>query len=294
MNSNDKTKPVGKKAKKEPTIEDLLLEDDTSDSKVTNTSVLHILKDVKEKTNKSTSKEEVETKIDEIVEEKELSKKELKKQKKEEKKKNRRKFRNGEKLFILLNVIIIFYIMGFYAYRAYYYHKKLNLDVLKTMSLKEVATNIKNISFSGDGLYEDDENKIYYYKGKDVKNYVYFQGRIWQMLTIGDYIKMIQVDNVASIVAGIDMDYKSSYLHTWLDDYSKTIKDSENYLEETKWCSKEVDVKDYKCEEFIEGSVGLLTIEDYLKAGADSSFINSSEYFWRINYNDKKEFNYIK
>jgi len=298
MTSNEKTKPVGKKAKKEPTIEELLLEEDVKEpKKVDNTSVLHKFKDVKEKTSKlpkveipKKSDEEI---LDEIVDDKELSKKELKKLKKEEKKKNKRKFRNGEKLFIFLNIVIIFYICGFYGYRAYYYHKKLNLDVVKTTTLKEVVTNIKNVTFSGDGLYEDDENKIYYFKGKEVNNYVYFQGRLWQMLTIGDTIKLLQVENTASIVAGINMDYNSSYLHTWLEDYSKTFKDDDMYLKKTKWCNKAVDIKDYKCDEYTESYVGLLTFEDYLKAGADSSFIPSGEYFWTMNFNENKEFYYI-
>ena len=293
MNSNEKIKPVGKKAKKEPTIEELLMEDDDKSSKkVDNTSVLYKFKDIKEKTTKIPKVELPKEEKEEIVEEN-LSKKELKKLKKEEKKKNKRKFRNGEKLFIFMNIVIIFYIIGFYGYRAYYYHKKLNVDVLKTTPLKEVITNIKNITFSGDGLYEDDENGIYYYKGKDVNNYVYFEGRLWQILTIGDSIKMIQVDNMASIVAGIKTEYKSSNLSSWLKDYSETFKDSETYLEETKWCNKEVDIKDYKCEEYIDSSIGLLTFDDYVRAGLDSSFIPSGEYFWMMNYNSDKEFYYV-
>jgi len=292
MNSNEKIKPVGKKAsKKEPTIEELLTEEDlSSPKKVDNTSVLYKFKDVKEKTTKIPKvKEPVKETKEEIVVEN-LDKKELKK---EEKKKNKRKFRNGEKLFIFLNLVIIFYILGFYGYRAYFYHKKLNVDVLNTTPLKEVITNIKNITFSGDGLYEDDENKIYYYKGKDVNNYVYFEGRLWQILTIGDYIKMIQVDNMASIVAGIKMDYNTSNLHTWLEDYSKTFKDSETYLEETKWCNKAVDIKDYKCDEYIDSAIGLLTFDDYVRAGLDSSFIPSNEYFWMMNYSEEKDFYYV-
>ena len=327
MNSNEKTKPVGKKANKEPTIEELLLEDDAptkTSKKVSNTSALQKFKDVKEKTTKlpkieDTSKdldlivdddkekkkskkkkkedivleEQNSEEIDLTLDEENLSKEELKKLKKEEKKKNKRKFRNGEKLFIFLNLVVIFYIIGFYGYRAYYYHKKLNVDVLNTTPLKEVITNIKNITYSGDGLYEDDENKIYYYKGKEVKNYVYFEGRLWQILTIGENIKMIQVDNVASIVAGIKTEYKTSNLHTWLEDYSKTFKDSENYLEKTKWCNKEVDIKNYKCEEYVEDSIGLLTFDDYVRAGLDASFIPTNQYFWMMNYNSDKEFYYV-
>ena len=48
MNSNEKIKPVGKKArKKEPTIEELLTEEDlSSPKKVDNTSVLYKFKDI--------------------------------------------------------------------------------------------------------------------------------------------------------------------------------------------------------------------------------------------------------
>jgi len=98
---------------------------------------------------------------------------------------------------------------------------------------------------------------------------------------------------MASIVAGIKMDYNTSNLHTWLEDYSKTFKDSETYLEETKWCNKAVDIKDYKCDEYIDSAIGLLTFDDYVRAGLDSSFIPSNEYFWMMNYSEEKDFYYV-
>jgi hypothetical protein len=104
---------------------------------------------------------------------------------------------------------------------------------------------------------------------------------------------MIEAENMASIVAGIGNEYKDSNLRVWLDDYRKTIKDSESYLDKTKWCNKAVDVKDYKCDEKFEDDIGLLTIDDYIRAGADSSYIPIEEYFWTMNYNENKEFYYI-
>ena len=210
----------------------------------------------------------------------------------DKKKKEKRPLRLGELIFIFVNILIIFIIVGFYAHRAYFYYKRENVDVLQTTKLIEIVTNVKNMAYSGDGLYQNEDTKVYYYKGKEVNNNLYFQGRNWKIIEINDKnIKIIANENITSLAYGINKPYESSVVKTWLDDYLKTFKDQEQYMVKSKWCNKEVDAKDYKCDAELESYIGLLSIDDYQRAGGSNSYLSLDEYSWTINYDkDKKAY----
>ena len=209
--------------------------------------------------------------------------------KKKKKKKEKRPLRIGELIFIFANVLLIFILVGFYGYRAYYYYKRENVDIFETTKLIDIVTNVKNMAYSGDGLYQDEETKVYYYKGKEVNNNLYFQGRNWKIIEINDKnIKIVSNENITSLVYGINKPYEESNVKRWLDDYLKTFKDQETYMVKSKWCTKEVDVKDYKCDKDYESYIGLLTIDDYQRAGGSNSYLSLDEYSWTMNYDKEK------
>ena len=257
--------------------------------------------------NKSTSHSDDDYSIEEIltmedtsikkpkIEKKNEEKKEVKEEepKEEKKKKEKRKLRNGELIFILGNIFVIFCIIGFYGYRAYYFYKRENIDIVKTTPLVDVVTARKNLAIAGDGLYQDEKDeKLFYYKGKNVNNNVLFQGRSWKIIEINkDNIKLIASENVSSIVYGLNNTYDKSVIKTWLKDYTNSFQDPETNLVKSKWCSDKVDVSNYKCEKTIEDYVGLLSIDDYLRAGGSNSYLPLEDYWWTINY-DKDNYGY--
>jgi hypothetical protein len=117
---------------------------------------------------------------------------------------------------------------------------------------------------------------------------------MWQMISIDeDAIKLISTENITSLVYGVDSEYKNSVVKKWLDDYFKTFKDVDMYFANAKWCDKEVDTKEYKCTSYTDNTIGLLSIEEYVKAGASNSFIPLDEYWWTINYDSNKTAFYI-
>lgn len=201
------------------------------------------------------------------------------------KKKEKRPLRLGELIFLFVNILLIFVIVGFYAHRAYYYYKRENVDIFDTTKLIDIVTNVKNLAYNGDGLYQDEETKVYYYKGKEVNNNLYFQGRNWKIIEINDKnIKIVSNENITSLVYGINKPYEKSVVKGWLEDYLKTFKDQETYMVKSKWCNSAVDVKEYKCDPSLESYIGLLSIDEYQRAGGSNSYLALDEYSWTINY----------
>ena len=196
----------------------------------------------------------------------------------EEKKK--KSLRRGEKAFLFLNIFIIVGLIGFYAYRTYYYYH-LTHDVVENIHLGDKLTTLSNIAYQNDGLYE--KNGYFYYKGSDVNNYVYYSGRMFRIVDISNGIRMIEDDTETNLVWSVDSDFANSNIYNWLSKYLSTLKDYEVFLEKDNWCNDTIDIKNYHCEKTIDSYVGLLSTEDYLQAGGSNSYLNNSTYFWTIN-----------
>ena len=83
--------------------------------------------------------------------------------------KRKKSFALWEKIFVMVSIVAIIVISSIYMYRLVYYYK---LEHPKTVD-NTLATHIikKGTVSSGDGLYTFDE-KNYYYRGKEVQNYL--------------------------------------------------------------------------------------------------------------------------
>ena len=195
-------------------------------------------------------------------------------------KKEKKKLRKSEKIFLLVNILIIVGIIAFYGYRTIYYYKKSH-EIQGEVTLKEKLTALDNLEFKNDGLYE--KNNYYYYKGVNVNNYVYYSGRMFRIVDISDGIRMIDDETNTSLVYGINKKYSESLIYSWLNNYLSTLKDYEVYLKQNKWCNSSIDVNNYNCKDTINNYVGLLSTNDYLQAGGKNSFLNNKTYFWTIN-----------
>jgi hypothetical protein len=94
---------------------------------------------------------------------------------------------------------------------------------------------------------------------------------------------MILDDTTTNLVWGMQDKYSESTIYNWLNDYYKTLKDSEVYLKENNWCNEKIDVSDYQCKDTISNYVGLLSTNDYLQAGGKNSYLNNETYYWTLN-----------
>lgn len=224
---------------------------------------------------------EIKSKVSDSKKKKEKKPKEkVKKEKKDNNKKSKNKLKIGEKIFLIVSSLFIIGCFVFYGYRTYHYYH-LTHDVVKNVTLKDKLTSLNNITYQNDGLYE--RSGYFFYKGMDVNNYVYYSGRLFRIIDIDKDIRMIEDETETNLVWGIDSNFEKSNVKKWLDNYLNTLKDYDLYLTKNKWCNKEIDAEKYDCKETIEDYVGLLSVNDYLQAGAKNSYLNNETYFWTVN-----------
>lgn len=229
--------------------------------------------------------EEIEIILDEDEEKELIEKQNQNNQKKKEKK----KLTKGQKIFLLCNIFIIIGIIAFYGYRLVHYYKIEHAEPEK-ITLKDKLTKMDNIVYKDDGLYEKDHK--YYFKGTDVNNYLFYQGRIYRIISIDNGIKIINNDILTNLVWQKEIgNYEKSIIHNWLNKYIDTL-DTKDLLE-TTWCDNKIDINNYQCNNTYKDKIGLLTTEEYLKAGGKNSYLNNGDFFWTINYDNDGNAYYI-
>lgn len=207
-------------------------------------------------------------------------------------KKNREKkpMKDWEKKFIFFNILTIFIICSIYSYKLiHYYRIEHKQSFLTTNNLYETLKN-KPITYNNSGLYKIDNN--YYYKGKVTDNYLYYSARLWRIISFNDNgIKLITEDTQTSMVWSTENNYKNSYIYNWLNITDKehsgiflnSLNNYKNYLIKHSWCADIVTKDNQTCNDTLNDYVGLISIEEYLKAGGIESYLNNNNYFWTIN-----------
>lgn len=207
-------------------------------------------------------------------------------------KKNREKkpMKDWEKKFIFFNILTIFIICSIYSYKLiHYYRIEHKQSFLTTNNLYETLKN-KPITYNNSGLYKIDNN--YYYKGKVTDNYLYYSARLWRIISFNDNgIKLITEDTQTSMIWSTENNYKNSYIYNWLNITDKehsgifinSLNNYKNYLIKHSWCTDIVTKDNQTCNDTLNDYVGLISIEEYLKAGGIESYLNNNNYFWTIN-----------
>jgi hypothetical protein len=208
---------------------------------------------------------------------------------------------NKEKLFIISSLLFLISLTIFYSFRLVYYYKIENSPLPPNQNLIGVLTSQSNIVTSGDGLYETEDE--YIFRGTNVNNYLYYSSRIWRIIGINDdgSIKIITDEPQTTIVWGYDSnDYNNSYIRSWLnpiDDVENTgffynsLDDADIYITTSNWCADIIeDVNNVSCNNIVDNdAIGLLSINDYKKAGAQNSYLKKEFYEWTINgYTDNQ------
>lgn len=224
---------------------------------------------------------------------KDNNKKEKKEKKKEnkDKVKEKKKFKLWEKIFIIISFSFAFACCVFYGYRGIHYYNLIH-NGPKDNKLVSRLTKAGTVVYQGDGLYE--ENGVYRYKGVEVNNYVYYSGRTWRIISIDKTIRMVTNDNQSILVWGYNSDYENSYINKWLNNtFYNGLRDKDNFVKKTSWCSNSVDALDYVCDETIDNNVGLVNIKEYLLAGGMNSYLNNHTFWWTGNFDKDNKAYYV-
>ena len=210
--------------------------------------------------------------------------------KKNKKNIEKKPMKDWEKKFIFFNILTIFIICSIYSYKLiHYYRLEHKQSFLTTNNLYETLKN-KPITYNNSGLHKIDNN--YYYKGKVTDNYLYYSARLWRIISFNDNgIKLITEDTQTSMVWSTENNYKDSYIYNWLNITDKehsgifinSLNNYKNYLIKHSWCTDIVTKDNQTCNDTLNNYVGLISIEEYLKAGGIESYLNNNNYFWTIN-----------
>ena len=201
--------------------------------------------------------------------------------------KKRLKIKN---ILILINILFLLGCCIFYGSRMIHYYRIENPKIEDVKTLVELVTLGKNLTDNGDGLYH--ENDMYYYKGKNVNNYLLYSGRLFRIVSIdkSGYMKLITEELQTSMVWGYNQEFENSYVRNWLNDDTDSYKsflhsldNTQGLLVNTNTCVDETDGKTITCDKNYESTVGLLSVYEYNLAGASDSYLNIGSYWWTSN-----------
>ena len=160
------------------------------------------------------------------------------------------------------------------------------------------------------GLVKDSTNKnLYYYTGTNeqvANNFLWYGGHQWRVLdfdTSANTITLITQQPLTSIqpartVWTDESTYNSSYINTWLNEYfwnsldsdvQGTIQDSIFNIGIYGATEEEQNIKEIT----IAKKVGLLDIEQYIRAGGTNSFLDIKDIFWLANRYSSSNIHYV-
>ena len=203
-----------------------------------------------------------------------------------------------DNIFICASIIFLSSLFILYFIRFVYYFSiekkqpKIDSNVFSEVLLSNKANLLKG------------DNEYYFY-GKNPNNYVYYSGIIYRVVSVSeDKIKLVSNENLTSLVMEYkDTDYDKTYGNIWLnnvdEDYTgifeKTLQNKESYLTKTKTCIDSTSTKDVKgCKKYnAKYYVGLLSIDEYIKTGAQQGFLNNGSSFWLSNTNKDNNYWYV-
>ncbi len=202
---------------------------------------------------------------------------------------------NGQTVFNIFSILFVVSV-GFYFIGRFLYYK------LENEKEKIIPNTLASRLLEEDyGNYYESENDlsytngIYRYVGMASFNYVRYKGLLWRVIKInadgsvtlitensvislpyGDnlenhilpWLNIIEEENTGIMVASLEADQELLNTKFCIDTFSK--------LEEATCFHTNYDYK-----------IGILTLDDYLEANANESYLNNGETFWTSNKYDK-------
>ena len=211
----------------------------------------------------------------------------------------------GEKIFQIINLLVIIGILGTYTYRAYTY--KDYFDKLATAQAGEETTLADALleKANGDLNVFKDENGDHYYINDPENNYVVYSGRMFRVIRVfkDKTVKMAAVDVQGISVLNQHEDFTESSLFRWLNAsenetdgiFEKTLRNTEKYLAGGVFCTDKIDdASQIACTiNSDKVNVTMMTLEDYLSTGGAKGFLNNNKQFWLASNNNNQDFWYV-
>lgn len=181
-----------------------------------------------------------------------------------------------EKIFRFCSVIFLSSLFIFFSFRLVYnYMKEQNANSLidNGMLSTKIINNLKKENY----LYNDNK---YILKNLVENNYVSYSGILWRIVSVDDgKIKLVSDENVTVLPFG--KNYDESNVIKWLNStFKSNLTQPDLFITEFDSCVNNVDkIEKSDCNNS-KNYVSLLSMNDYIDAGANNSYLNNNTYFW--------------
>ncbi|MCM1370477.1 MAG: hypothetical protein NC181_01105 [Clostridium sp.] len=182
-----------------------------------------------------------------------------------------------EKLFRIVSICFLGFLFIFYGARFTYNYISENLINKQTSDLFSDTivskTKKENLTY---------ENNTYTLIGDIDNNYVSYSGILWRVISVYDNeIKIVTDDSITMIPWGNNKDYLSSNINTWLNEkLLNNLTSIDYYIQDFDACLNITNNSSLSECKNLSSKISLLSLNDYLKAGANNSFINNGTYFF--------------
>jgi len=197
--------------------------------------------------------------------------------------------------FFILGCIIIY---GTTFIKLYLKNKE---ELLKPIESKPFYEQL--ISNNYDSKTFKKINNTYYYTDNPTNNYISYSNNIWRIIKINEDNSILLIsENTTGLLAygDINSNYNESNIINWLNNnenkyFMNQITEAEKYLKITNTCIDTIsNIDNITCNTFDNTKyINLLSLEDYLNTGGNTSFINNGKYTYLSNKNEENKIWYI-
>lgn len=189
-----------------------------------------------------------------------------------------------EKIFRFCSVIFLSSLFVFFSFRLVYNYmkeQKANSLIDNGMLSTKIINNLKKENY----LYNDNK---YILKNLVENNYVSYSGILWRIVSVDDgKIKLVSDENVTVLPFG--KNYDESNVIKWLNStFKSNLTQPDLFITEFDSCVNNVDkIEKSDCNNS-KNYVSLLSMNDYIDAGANNSYLNNNTYFWLSALNENE------
>ena len=197
-------------------------------------------------------------------------------------------------IFIGISITFLATMVLVYGGRFIYYYR--NSHIKEEVGETLLVDVINSLSYNGSMVKE--ENNLYY-SGNIMSNYLYYSNRYYRIIGIENGNIVLVDDDISTILPYNGEDYKTSDINKWLNKtdeentgiYYNSLINPDKYLTTTKTCLDNYSGENITCENYVESNVGLLSLNQYLRANINGNYLNKNSYYWFSN-KDAEEHNW--
>lgn len=197
----------------------------------------------------------------------------------------KRTIEKKEFIFQVINTVLVVAILCFYFGRMFYYKAKFD-KAFASVSYAALSSVMieRNDLASEDRLYENEDGS-YTFKGNVKNNYFMFAGQLFRVIGIDvdGNIKAISQNPVSIAILSGETHFEKTALAQWLakDVYCQTLARHGSMLSAGNFNFSIIeDVKSIPTDYVVSQSYGLLTLDEYIAAGGQNSYLNFSDAYW--------------